>query len=164
MRAFLLLFCCFYLLACQTEASKIESVNTNRYLVHLKDSVLKQTIREYMDTFHLHHDSIMIKIYETSCWENHELVFQIDYNKFEDLVIRPGDLPAYYTFIDSTLVTIYNNSFDYIDSSSIEQEVRSIVKNRNIHLRKSEDYIFDPPLWTIRRKNDSVAITRRHRR
>jgi hypothetical protein len=152
------------LCACQENPHKDSNKFTNGHQIQLKDSVLVKTIREYMDTFHLSRDSVVIFVNASSNPLDDEMVFYIDYTQFDDFIVMPNQLPSYLAVADSTLITIYNDSDRYVAIEKIEEEIRAEMDHYGIHLKKWDMKIYDPPLWKIRRHGDTVLIDRPRRR
>lgn len=162
MRILLMLFTLLY--ACQKKPHEASINFTNNHHVQLKDSILLKTIREYVNTLNLDKDSVIMSVNVSSNPLNDEMVFYIDYTQFDDFVIAPYQLPAYFTIVDSTLVTIYNNSDRYVKVEKIEKEIRKEMKRYGIHLKKWDMKIYDPPLWKVKRHGDTVLVDRPLRR
>lgn len=128
--------------------SKIDNAKTSQdeliysSRVELKDSVLLENLKQYIEAYDLQSDKVILVVHLVSQGMK-EVVF------IENTIRQPSQRrhPSSFTTVDGFLVLIYSSLDTYIDRSNIVTEVEHYINENDISVEKELYRSYNPPIW-----------------
>lgn len=139
--------------SCQTKELSNHLLDSTRfnYRITLIDTMLTETIQEYIETNHIDGKKAFITLYiEPS---RHRTRFYISHSIF--VIDQDSGSAIGYTTIAGILTVIYSDLHTYINNPKMMSELKEIVKDRAIVLSK-QNVTFDPPVWNMVKCGDQI--------
>ncbi len=139
-----------------------KNVNENyedRYHVIIKDSLLLNSVKEYVKQYKLGKDTVVLLVSIFKCPSSNEEVIFTEYTTFTDFVYGTDSHPSYHSTVDGYFVTISTDIHSYFyQGKAVNEEIQNSIKKNRIILKAWDGNIYDPPLWKTTRTD--MAITK----